>query len=511
MSDLESSVREAANRYLRTGEHVQGVGAVSRAVPALAASVSLLRSIYLEHFLVVATNERLLFFPTNVGLLGGVSAPTKAPFALPYTDLARLEPCRTLVIGASAMRFTLRAGLQHEFTYRATVPNLASHAAFGAGFPGWLAPLIESGAFAARGAADPASTPALAALPGRPMVGAWLLLLAGGFALFAGLMMSLMAVASGLTEGLLAMLPVLLLGAAAMAGGMHLRRQRAAQLGETVVPLAELFRQNKKVYVRRALMVGLPLSFLCIVGMIVSFVQARNRAQSDADFADLRAAGEARVAAAQAQVAAQPALSATAPAAAQDLPSEIPITGTLLTEASARTRLEGFGFRVTAAPAPTTPGRAWSLVATGSAGQVLTYTALTTAPSQDQAGAVFTRSRRADGVVLVSGPDAALRSRIAQRVGADAQACLGFGNERCWAELGGTAGTVLAAGMPLQIGAARYQVTWDVKPTSTSCATNETGMLCVAVDLSGASMDSYARMQNQNPWTRWALSALSHP
>jgi len=65
--------------------------------------------------------------------------------------------------------------------------------------------------------------------------------------------------------------------------------------------------------------------------------------------------------------------------------------------------------------------------------------------------------------------------------------------------------------MPLQIGAARYQVTWDVKPTSTSCATNETGMLCVAVDLSGASMDSYARMQNQNPWTRWALSALSHP
>ena len=158
--------------------------------------------------------------------------------------------------------------------------------------------------------------------------GAWLLLIVGSLVVLAGVLMALMAVTTGLEMVVAAALPLVAMGAAAIAGGVHLRRKRAAQLGNPPIPFAELYRQK-------------------------------------------------------------------------------------------------------------------------------------TSPAPDQARAVFLDSGRPAGVVVVSGPDAALSSRIAQRIAADPNGCPGFSTERCLAEFGGRLGDVVAGRLPLRIGATTYLIDWN--------------------------------------------------
>jgi hypothetical protein len=366
MSDVEQALRQAAQPYLRATEQINGCGAMSRVVPIAARLIPLTAWAYAGHYLVVATNERLLLFATSFSLFGSVTPPSNAPVALELADVARVEPFNPAILGHDALRFTLRTGLVQELMYRRSIGNLASHATFALQFPAWLVSQVAASSFPPRSDAE-RTIPALAP---RPAVGTWILLVGGGLSAVGGSFMALAMIASGFSGDVVTALPFVLWGAISFAIGIVLRRKRIRQLGGTVPPVGETLERNRSTLRAAAITLG-GLLVLCLLGSGAVFAyDAWEGAVSRERWAAEQAASDAEYARHRAEMAQFPARDAYPPVTT---PAAMPPVLAVPSVEVATARLTAADFRVTPSTSTDCFGsaRLWALHAEGDGGQTL--------------------------------------------------------------------------------------------------------------------------------------------
>jgi hypothetical protein len=505
MSEIEQALSAAAQPHLRHGEQMMYGGVASWIVPFAARVVPLGAALYSGHFLVVVTGERMIFFPTSIGLLGGVSPPKGLPTAIELSDVARIEPVRAMIIGHEGVRITMQTGLRYDLMHAASVRNVPTQGNFAVGYLGWVAQRV--GKLPQR----PASERTLPPLPPRAALGTWVLLVAGGLVTVASLAMALLVVVNGFFEGLAGLIPFLGLGAAMFAGGVYLRRQRAAHLGQQLRPIGETLQANKRRILTVAALVGIPL-LLCGLGMggmlIADHVRRAESAETYRRESEERAARDARETTARlADEARFPGHGAYAPAATRPTA----LVGAVPSAASSRAPLEAAGFTVTEG---FEPGSSWALLATGTGGQSLTVSGFLAESSGDVLRTVRNASSPVFWILEVRGPSADVRQRFLDAV--DRSRCDGRSLGACVSEIRGRVTT--AAPLSFTVGGDSYTAMAIDGPSRfppgytscpAGCAVGPAGFVCVTATTTITDAREPGRSRDiRRDWITWALATV---
>lgn len=518
MSDVQPQLLQATQSLLRQGEQIEYLGVLSHCIPKVAVFLPLIARQYAGHFLVAVTSERLIFFPTSFGLLGGVNAPSGRPTSIELADVQRVESFNPVVpYGHQAVRIILRQGLVHELMYRASMRGLDAHSAFAVGFAGSIARRVDAGTVTQRA---PAERNAEAFKP-RPAVFTFLLLLFGTL-LSVGALFPLFLMVLGAPIEILALaFTMLFVGLPMLAGGIFLRRQRAAQMGAEQTPILEVLSRNRKRIAMGCGVVGVPVLLggtALGVLLVVDHVRREDRrVRSEIEMRELQARHEAEAAVRNADEARFPAHSEWAPAGSFTL-SALP--GPIPSAAATRARLEALGFRVSEAPASRDAiVFAWSLVAVGDGGQTITLTASTGASDADTA-----RWQQAGNIYAVRGPDEAVRERALGHL-REAR-CSNFSLDRCAQLAGARRPERAGTGWTFQVGSGTYSIEHIRMPergrrgpgrirgpqcvASAILASN--GWLCADVRLTPNPNDGMLNMPDRDQtWADWAIHTVMQP
>ncbi len=519
MSDVQPLLLQAAQALLRPREQIEYLGVLSHRVPPTAVFLPVIARLYAGHFLVAVTTERLIFFPTGFGLLGGVSAPSGRASSIELADVRRIDSFQPVVpYGHQGIRLTLQAGFEHELVYPSSIRGLDAHTAFAAGFAGTLARRLDARDVVSR-TPDERNVPAFQP---RPAVFTFLLVLFGGLLSVGSLFPLFLMILGAPLEILALALLMLLVGLPMLVAGVALRRQRARLMGLEQTPLRTLVEKHGRKGAIGCVVAGLVLG-VCGLGMggLLAYdaytrevraaeMQAaqQERAAREADEARTRMADEARF----------PAHGEWAPEGVFTLPV---LPGPIPGAAETRARFEELGFRVTEVPPSAREGaaHAWSLELVGDGGQTITLRAVT-----GESDAETSRSQQARSIYTVRGPDAAVRARTlghlsegrcssfalqrcAELAGARRPTCTG---DRCSFEVGGEPYSLELLRMPERgrRGPGRIRGPLCVgAPAGASF-----GWLCVEVRLApNPNDDRPGAPDRDQTWSEWAIHTVVQP
>ena len=501
MSSVEPQLLQATQALLRQGEQIEYLGVLSHCIPKVAVFLPVIARQYAGHFLVAVTTERLIFFPTSFGLLGGVNAPRGRPTCIELADVQRVESFNPVVpYGHQAVRILLRQGLVHELMYRASMRGLDAHAAFAVGFAGSIARRIDAGAVTPRAPAERNTE----AFKPRPAVFTFLLLLFGTL-LSVGALFPLFLMVLGAPMEILALaFTMLFVGLPMLAGGIFLRRQRAAQMGGDQTPILEVLSKNRKRIAIGCGVIGVPLTMgTVLLGGFLAYDEYGRRTRD----AQYRLESEQRAAADMAraqEIARFPARGPIAPDVPLGVGYRLPAGARVPSLATARQRLEAAGFRVQGAATEL----GWELTATGDAGQTISLTVVDATSQPNDTRRHLNHERNTGTIWVLRGGEAAVRERVLQNMQDRVGDC--YFNSGLPACLAPMRGRVVSAPSerPIAFEIARQRYTADTvtTPTGQMDVSNENGVVWGNVTVAPGH-DANGRAD----WFRWAVVAITRP